>query len=380
MASIEFTFWSAALLILYALIGYPLLTLLLGQIVRREVAKSAVTPRVTLIIAAYNEATVIARKLEQSLALEYPEGQLEILVADDGSTDGTDEIVKSFSGRGVRLHRREGRGGKTLTLNEAAGAASGEILVFSDATSVYNAGSIRALASCFADPSVGCVSGRVVYDYGTDVVSTGFKAYQRFAVAVRRAESRFGSLTSVSGAIHALRSDLFRPSAAAFTQDVADAVHAVLQGYRVVYENDATAREDSREHLGDEFASRVRMSVRANTMISHVLMSLFRQRCWGYLFQVVSHKLLRWWLWLPLALAFLSSWALLGQGAIYGIAALVQLLFYGIGLLTIRLEGSRFTLPGASALAFFLVGNAAMCIGALRFLRSGGMARWEPIR
>ena len=122
------------------------------------------------------------------------------------------------------------------------------------------------------------------------------------------------------------------------------------------------------------------MSVRVNTMISHVLASLFRERCWGYLFQVVSHKLLRWWLWLPLAVAFLSSWVLFGQGAIYGSAALVQLLFYGIGLLTIRLEGSRFTLPGASALAFFLVGNAAMCIGALRFLRSGGMARWEPIR
>ncbi len=226
MAFVEALFWLSIFLIIYALIGYPLLALLLGAVSGRKVQKQAITPPITLIIAAYNEESAIAEKIE-SLELDYPRDQLEILVADDGSTDRTREIVRSYADRGVRLYEGEGRAGKTITLNGAVENATGEIVVFSDATGVFNPQSLRELAANFADPTVGCVSGRVAYSYTEDTTSEGFRVYQGFAVAVRNAEGSFGSLTSVSGAIHALRKSIFRPSEASHTQDLADVIHTV---------------------------------------------------------------------------------------------------------------------------------------------------------
>ena len=334
----------------------------------------------TLIIAAYNEEDAIAEKIEQSLALDYPEGKLEILVADDGSTDRTTEIVRSFSVRGVRLHRCEGRVGKTTTLNAAASVASGEILVFSDATTVYASDSLRKLAANFADPGIGCVAGRVTYHYGEDVASSGFRVYQRFAVAVRRAEGRFGSTTSVSGAIHALRRELFRPAAAEFTPDLSNPVHTVVQGRRVIYENDAVGLEESRTRFRDEYRARIRNSVLQNSMLGYIVSELISSRRFGYLFQMFSHKFLRWWLGPLLLLALLTNMILLAHGTLYTLLGVLQIAILSLAVAAVVTEGSERKIPGASSLAFFLVGNAGMCVGIFRWLRSGGMKTWEPIR
>lgn len=378
---VEIIFWVALGLVLYTLFVYPALSLLLAAIVRRKVAKAAITPKVSFIIAAYNEEEAIARKIEETLALDYPREQFEIIVASDGSTDGTDDIVRRYADRGVCLFRVEGRRGKTHMLNETvAHAATGDILIFSDATGVFSPNSIRELVANFNDPSVGCVAGRVAYRYGKDATSSGFKAYQRVAVAVRRAESRFGSQTSVSGAIHAMRRHLFRPGDPAYTLDVVDAIHTVAQGHRVVYEEDAVCLEDSRQSPAAEFKCRVRIAVRTTTMIPYIVGQLIRHGCWGYQFQVLSHKMLRWWLWAPLLIVFVSNMLLVGQNVLYTTLAGLQVLFYILAALGWYAASAGVRIPLVSTAALFLLGNTAGMVGAMKALVGQRMARWEPVR
>jgi glycosyltransferase involved in cell wall biosynthesis len=379
MVLLEFIFWGSLALTAYTLVGYPVLTVLLAALVRKRVDKRPCTPGVSFIIAAYNEERVLEEKLRQTLELDYPSDKLEVIVASDGSTDGTDEIARSFADRGVRLHRTTGRLGKTATLNETVPKATGEILIFSDATGVFNRESIRELVANFADPQVGCVTGRVSYRYGRDVNSRGFQGYQRLAVAVRRAETLFGSQTSVSGSIHAVRRSLYRPARPDFSLDVIDAVHAVIQRHRVVYEYNAVSLEESRSSLVDEFRCRVRIGVRGTAMIPYVLGQLLRHGRFGYAFQMVSHKMLRWWLWLLLLLLLASNMALAGQARFYAVTAVVQAAGYGAAVLGLA-AGKRLRLPLLSTASFFVMANAAMAVGAIKGLAGRRMAKWEPVR
>src|SRR5215470_10998048 len=176
----QVVFIAAIAVMAFIYVGYPALMLALSFVLRRPVRRADITPRVSVIIAAYNEERDIEAKLENSLALDYPRDRMEIIVASDGSTDRTDDIVRAFADRGVRLFRCEGGMGKTAVSNLAAGAASGEILVFSDATGMWNRDAVAEMASHFADPRVGCVSGRVGYRYDVSPASRGFGAYQRY--------------------------------------------------------------------------------------------------------------------------------------------------------------------------------------------------------
>src|SRR4051794_16797883 len=154
-----FLFWLSTLLVLYAYAGYPLAVWGLARWRGRRPAKAPITPSVTVVITAYNEAHVIRDKIENTLALEYPADRLEILVGSDGSTDGTDEIVAEYAGQGVRLHRQPARGGKAALLAALVPQARGEIVVLSDARQRYAPDAVRELVANFADVTVGCVSG-----------------------------------------------------------------------------------------------------------------------------------------------------------------------------------------------------------------------------
>ena len=189
---LEIAFWIAATWIGYALVLYPGITIVLGTALARVRAplRGDLTPRIPFIVAAYNEERVIERKVRQTLSLDYPADQIEVIVASDGSTDRTDEIVRSIADPRVRLFRAEGRVGKTATVNGAVEVSTGELLVFSDATGVFSHGALRALAARFADREVGCAAGRVAYQYGGDTTSR--LRIQR-SPPVRRAETRSGA-------------------------------------------------------------------------------------------------------------------------------------------------------------------------------------------
>jgi cellulose synthase/poly-beta-1,6-N-acetylglucosamine synthase-like glycosyltransferase len=377
---LEYIFWIFVGLIVYTLFLYPLLTLVLAVIINREVDKNDYIPVVSFIIAAYNEEECIADKIEQTLSLDYPADRLEIIVASDGSSDKTDEIVKSYADRGVKLCRVEGRKGKTHALNETVKTAIGEILVFSDATGKYNKQAVREMVANFHDPRIGCVAGRVAYNYGADATSEGFKGYQKCAVAIRRAETRFGSQTSVSGSIHAIRKKLYRTCPVAFSLDVIDAVHSVVQNHRVVYENNAVSLEESRQSMGEEFRARVRISVRAQSMIVYILRELILHRKWGYVFQMVSHKILRWMLWCWLIVAFCSNVLVLDQSSLYYWLFGFQCLLYTTALIGMLLGQMGLRIRGISSITLFFMANVAMACGALKAWGGKTMASWEPIR
>src|SRR4029453_159754 len=177
----EVIFWLAAGALVYTYAGYPILLFMVSALRGKPVRRGAWTPSVTVIIAAYNEERDLAAKLENTLALDYPPTHLEIIVTSDCSSDRTDEIARSFASRGVRLHRQKEALGKPGAQNAAVTKARGEIIVFSDATTHYRPDVLRLLIPAFADKSVGCVTGRVIYQDDKDSsVGTGTQSYWNY--------------------------------------------------------------------------------------------------------------------------------------------------------------------------------------------------------
>jgi cellulose synthase/poly-beta-1,6-N-acetylglucosamine synthase-like glycosyltransferase len=382
MIALEIVFWTSIILIFYTLCIYPLSATLLAKIFFRAINKTILSPlpRVSFIISAFNEEKSIELKIRSTLELEYPSELLEVIVASAGSTDRTDEIVSSFQGKGVKLVRCEGRKGKTFTVNAAVAAARGDILIFSDATGINNKTAVHDLVENFSDPSIGCVTGRVVYHYGQDATSEGFRGYQKFAVAIRQAENHFGSQTSVSGSIHAMRRSLYVATNPAYTLDVANPLHTVVKGYRVIYEKKALSQEESRKTIRDEFRARIRIGMRTISMIPYIIHLLILNRKFAYAIQIISHKILRWLLWCLMLLSLLSSLLLANTSTIYALALALQLFFYAcacVGLITKKIN---IRIPGLSTAAFFLVANLAMGIGAMKCLMGTRAPAWDPVR
>lgn len=323
-------FWISLGLILYVYLGYPLLIRLLALILNRQVKRAPYEPTVTILISAFNEEDCIRRTLENKLWLDYPREKLEIIVVSDGSTDRTDEIVREFESHGVRMIRQEPRAGKTAALNLAAEIARGDILVFSDANSLYDRDALRLLMANFADPDVGYVTGRTVYTqpgYKAGV-SDGCSAYMRYETLLRLAETRVGSLVGVNGGIDAVRRNLYRPMLAGQQPDFVLPMMVVEQGYRVVFEADAILRESALATARDEYRMRVRVSLRALRALWD-MKHLFNPFRYGvYSWQLFSHKLLRYLAFVPLGLIYFSSLLLLQTGPLFHVACLVQTALY----------------------------------------------------
>jgi cellulose synthase/poly-beta-1,6-N-acetylglucosamine synthase-like glycosyltransferase len=381
---VEWPLAASLALVAYTYVGYPLLATLLAALAARPHRTAAIEPSVSLIILAHNEEAAIGAKLENTLALDYPADRLEIVVASDGSTDRTDEIVHGYAPRGVRLVRAPDHPGKTETTNRAAAQASGEILVFSDATGAYSPGALRALVRSFADPAVGAVSGRVVYDYPSAASAQGFRAYQRIVVRARRAESVWGTETSVSGSICAVRRDAFEPLPRHLDFDMAHPLHAAARGLRTVYEPDAISREEARSAARSEFDARVRMALFAFGFIPY---AFARMRSAApsrnldlYVFQFFSHKLMRWLA--PLWLMFLAvtSVALAGRSRIAALALAAQLLVYASAAIAYRarLEGRAAAILGVPL--FFVTLHWAFAVGLWRYARGQRAGAWRPER
>ena len=268
----EIIFWIAVVAIAYTYAGYPLLLMLLSKFLGKPVRRNDSTPPVTVIIAAYNEERDIAQKLENTLALDYPHSKLEVLVTSDCSSDRTDEIVRSFADRGVRLHRQEERLGKTAAQNAAVEKATGEVLLFSDATTHYEPDVLRRLVPAFADDTVGCVTGNVVYSHDADSsVSHGTRSYWNYEFLLKKHESAITSLIGVCGCMYAVRKSAYVPLYHEACSDFLMATTMVRQGLRAVYEPDAVCVEEPNVKGSKELAVRVRI-------ITQTLADLWRNR------------------------------------------------------------------------------------------------------
>lgn len=335
-------------------------------------------PRVSFVIAAYNESAVIQQKLEQTLALATAERPLEVIVASDGSDDGTDDLVRAYAEQGVRLVN-PGRVGKTPAAVAAARAASGDILVFSDATSEWSEETLTGLVAALEPTDVGAASGRVMYRYGRSMNASGFRFYQRFTVALRSAERLLGSQASVSGACHAVRREAFVPVAGEQSYDLCHPLHVAKAGLRTVYVSEAVCWEEARDDEASEFRARVRAGVIAWTFLPYLLRSVPEVRQPGYLLQVGAHKLARWILPLLLLASLPAAAQLAVSGSMFGFylfAAQVALYAGATGAWALRKWGIR--LPGVGIPLLFCVTNLAFLVGLKRYLAGERMAVWNP--
>ena len=256
-------FWGAGATIVATYAVFPVGLLVRGALMRRPVRSAAIEPSVSIIIAARNEAADIGRRLENLAALDYPRDRLEVVIASDGSEDATAAIVARWAERGVRLLDLP-RVGKADALNAAVAASTGEILVFSDANSMFAPDAVRALVRRFADPEVGGVAGDQRYEAAAtgDALAEGERGYWDLDRLLKIAESRAGNVVSATGAIYAIRRSLFRPVATGVTDDFYTSVQVVAQGRRLVFARDAVAFEPPAKSGGDEFGRKVRIMTR----------------------------------------------------------------------------------------------------------------------
>lgn len=367
-------------IILYVYAGYPLTLAMAAWRSRLTRRDDNFFPTVSLVIAAYNEEKVIREKLENSLALDYPKDRFEIVVASDGSTDATNDIVRDFADRGVVLHELVPRGGKTHALNRVIPKTQGAIIVLSDANTMYQPDAIRMLVRHFSDPAVGAVSGDVRLVNAADSHARAEGFYYRYERQIQIWESRLGSIIGADGAMYAVHRDRFRsPSNAIILDDFVISMTVARLGYRVLYEPAAVAIERGTQSSGEEFQRKVRI-VAGGIQALKQRAGLPRLQQPILLFGYISHKLLRWLVPCFLLALLVSSLTVARASFFYQLALLGQVLFYGIGLgYATNVVGLRRFRWSAIPYYFCLVNGAAF-IGLWRGLLGIQKVTWQRTR
>lgn len=379
---VEMGFWLCLVLVLYIYVGYPAAVFLLARLTGREVRKADIEPEVTVLIAAFNEEQEIERTVLNKLSQDYPSDRLEVVVISDGSTDRTDEMVEDLAGRHpgrVRFLRQEPRQGKTQALNKAVAHATGDILVFSDANSIYAPDAIRRLVRGFADPSVGYVTGQMIYtNPDGSGIGDGSGAYMRYENQLRVLESRLSSVVGVDGGIDAVRPELYVPMRPDQLPDFVLPLNVVEQGKRVIYEPDAKLYEPALSVATDEFRMRVRVSLRALWALhdKRNLLDPFQYPLFAW--QLLSHKVLRYGAFVPLAGLLVFNALIVGEHPFYLGFLVMQLSAYGLAALGHWL--GRMPTAAFKILApyYFVILNAACAVAIWKFLSRQKMVLWKP--
>lgn len=374
-------FATSIAVIVWVYVGYPIVLAAAAVLRRRPVRRAAIEPTVSLIVCAYDEAKTIRRKLEEIRALDYPADRLEVIVASDGSTDGTDDIVREFAPR-VRLLALGRRNGKTAAQNEAVKAATGEILVFSDVTTVYPAGSLRAMIENFADPTIGCVGGDLIYGNEPDnTAAEGRALFWSYERQLRLWESRVHSMIGTAGCAYAMRRSLYLPLDPGAISDFVQPGLVTARGHRTVLEPRARVYEPvESQTLGEELHRRARIitrglrgAFRMPTLLNPLRHPWFATVLW-------SHRVLRWLVPVFLLALLAASVPLAAHGPAYRAVLGAQLAVYAAGAIAYGLERRELRLPGAFIPLYFCLVNLAPLVALKNLLRGEKKVVWETGR
>jgi len=359
-------FWISVAVITYTYVGYPLWLYLRSLWFPRLVHSAPFYPTVSVIMAVRNEAEILQFKLQNILRLNYPADRLEIIVVSDGSTDATNQILSTCSDDSLRLIICSRHQGKASALDQAIREARGEIVVFTDARQMIEPEALKYLVSNFADSKVGGASGELILEEpvgSNSLEGVGF--YWRLEKKIRQWESATGSVVGATGAFYAVRRHLLviLPNEL-ILDDVYLPLHVVRQNYRMVFESRAVAREPLQTSAPQEFRRKVR-TLTGNYQLLQVAPWLLT-RSNPIRFQFVSHKLLR--LLAPFALAGAFFIALLVPETVYRLAAVLQIVLYGSGALTLLQPRLRFLGPLPDAAFAFILMNTAAVLALIKFL------------
>ncbi|HVX15424.1 MAG TPA: glycosyltransferase family 2 protein [Pirellulales bacterium] len=371
--------WLSFGLVVYAYLGYPLLiwlcSRLFGRVELPPELSDGELPTITLLIAAHNEQAVIGQRLENALALDYPPERMAILVASDGSSDGTAEIVRSFAHRNVRLLDFQANRGKSAVLNAAWSELASELVLLSDANTHIEPAAPRRLVRWFRSPDVGAVCGRLILvdpATGKNVDSL----YWRYETFLKRCEGRLGALLGANGAIYAIRRETFVPIPTETIVDdfVIPLLARLKRGCRLVYDAEAVAYEETPARIGDEFRRRVRIGAGAFQSLG-LLWPLLSPRYGWLAFSFFSHKLLRWLAPFCLVAMILANLPL-GFQPFYRATLLAQATFYGLALIGARLPGKRGAVRLLRLATLFSSMNLALLGGFFRWLSGRQRGAW----
>lgn len=335
------------------------------------------TPTVALVIAAYNEEEIIAEKIENSLDLDYPRDSLEIIVFSDASSDRTDEIVRSYADQGVRLKRIEGRVGKTQCQNQVVETVNADIIVFSDANSMYESNAINNLVEGFSD-SVGCVVGELRYRQtnGTE----GESVYWRYEQLIKKLESKVGSLVTGNGSIYAVQKESYVPLTSEMISDFAEPLAIVSNGEAVKYAPHAIAWENTGSSTQSELSRRIRITTRCwNTVVNYLhLLNPVNYPLFSY--QLLSHKLLRWLSPIFLILIGISNLVLVAIDSkkSYKYFLSLQSVCYSAAIAGWLFDQTDKSAPAVLHIPYyFLLANYGMLVGFWNFVRRRNIVTWE---
>ena len=358
----ELLFWASFAAVAYAYFGYALWLSAFAR--KRPVVQSPITPPISILIAARNEEANLALKIENLRALDYPREQIQTLIVSDGSTDGTAALLESHAPE-ITPILLPTSGGKANALNQAVAQATGDILVFLDARQSLDPSAVAALVANFADPTVGAVSGELLLESPSgQPTGDALGLYWKIEKIVRRLESESGSVVGVTGAIYAIRRELFVPMPPGLLlDDVFVPMNVARQGFRVLFEPSAIARDLIFTQPGKEFSRKVR-TLTGNYQLVQLAPWLLTPAN-PLLFRFLSHKLMR--LCVPLFLLLILITSVLLPSPFYKAIALAQLVFYGAAVLGEASPSLKKIKPVAIANTFAML-NLAAALAFYNFL------------
>jgi cellulose synthase/poly-beta-1,6-N-acetylglucosamine synthase-like glycosyltransferase len=372
--ALELLFWFSGALIVWTQLGYALTLALLARFAGRAGEPARVPlPKLSLIVAAHDEQSVIAAKLENALALDYPRELLELIVACDGCSDATATRARE-AGADVVLELP--RGGKIRAQDAAVRGAEGEIVAFSDANALWEPSAARALVEAFGDRRVGYACGQVRFVQAAQgALATNQEGlYWRYEMAVRRSESRLGSITAGNGAIYATRREAYLVLDPVMGHDLSFPFNMVKRGWRAVYVPEARAQEKMVPSIEGEFARKRRMMSHTWPIVFRGGMLSPRGYGLGYGLMILSHRILRYATPALHAVALLANLLLVidGAGALYAVTLALQL-----ALLAAAALGGRVRLRPLLLARYYVLTTTSLAAGLWDWLRHGTAASWD---
>ncbi len=392
MLALQITFWILLFVVFYAYLGYGILLFVLVKIKRILKGKSLSNvhinyePEVTLFVAAYNEKDYVEAKVNNSFSMEYPKNKVKQVWVTDGSNDGTPDMLRQYSNKGVEVYHEDARGGKIGAMNRGMQFVQSPIVIFSDGNTMLGKESVRRIVKLFADPKVGCVSGeKRIFSKEKDAAAGTEGIYWKYESKLQKWDAELYSVVGAAGELFAIRTELFeKVEKDTLLDDFIISLRVAMKGYTIQYDPEAFAIETASANVKEELKRKVRIAAGGIQSIIRLssLLNIFK---YGTLsFQYISHRVLRWTL-APLALPFLLLLNLLISAMnqftpffnVFNILLVLQILFYFLAGIGWYLENKAIRIKVLFIPFYFFVMNYSVLMGMRRYLKGSQSVNWE---
>jgi poly-beta-1,6-N-acetyl-D-glucosamine synthase len=381
---LELIFWFSVGIVLYTYGIYPIVVFVLSKLKRQTRIDTiqADLPTVSVVISIYNEENVLPEKIKNISILDYPIDKIEFIFGSDGSTDSTDDILSGINLSNVKIEKFSMRSGKANVLNRLLHAAKGEIIVFSDANTIYEPAAIKKLVEHFRDQTVGGVCGELRLQINKNSVGEiGETSYWQYESILKRLESQYNTLLGATGGVYAIRKFLFKPLpiSKAIVDDFLIPMEVVRRGFRILYEPEAIAYEDSTGTVIGEFRRKVRIGASNFNGIPEFI-DLLNPKYGFIAFGLWSHKIIRWFAPFFLLTILILSLILAFRYEFYNWLFYIQVVFMMMGLIGFLFEKKKTGLGILGFPYYFIAMNLALLIGFFKSISGRQRATWNVIR